>query len=449
MRSPILCSCYIILLVTGPTLSAQSGDPGECYQKFNGSFQGVKNALAARYGRAWHTESLPSEISGELIALQSADTQLRRKAQDLRSQRSGLNWDENSLETKTKAFEARNNSVDERMRQIDEELTELHRKDADLSSRIAIHNGNLCVFPPGHPEECSAYEREKSMLEAERDELARRVKSLEQRQENLEGQKQQLGSEASGLAELDTTLAQRKQSLTNDEASFVGICIDATTRADALVEVIGSDDRSTHATEKESDKSADVFKPLGQDVVVKAFEYVSHDSPYAGIALTAADMIHADMDARTKEITNNIYLLRDYAVALRRLKREGRLSAGEPGYNALQAMTRRLGQGMPSSIGTFTLESLANTRTLLDTALVSLASHYGARKSEHIKNEIFSHLSPEQKRVLGKNALRFFQGASSVVVRSGASVTPEAFFRDGAEELSRRRAKLAEAELQQ
>jgi len=447
MRILVFCFSNIFLLATSLTLRAQS-DPDDCYQKFNNSLQGVKSALADRYGNAWHIESLPSEISGELTLLQSADTKLKVKLQDLTSQRSGLNWDENSLETKTKAFEARNDSLAERHRQLDEEERELRRENADLEGRIAL-NGPGCFYREGHPEECAAYERERIKLQAEQDEIKRRVKSVEQRQDNSEEQRQQLESEASGLAELRTTLAQRNESLTNDESSFLASCEDTTARARALTEAISANISSARGEER--DRSAGILKSLGQDVVVKAFEYVAQDArygPYAGVALSAADFMHTDMDSRTKEITNNIYLLGDYAAGLRRLKEEGRLHPGDPGYDALQIMTRRLGEGMPTSGTTFTLESLSNTRVLVETAVASLASHYGAKKSEHVTNEMFRHLTSEEKQVLGKNGVKFFHGATSVVMGASASTTPAAFFKDSAEVISQHRARLAEKELQ-
>jgi hypothetical protein len=149
------------------------------------------------------------------------------------------------------------------------------------------------------------------------------------------------------------------------------------------------------------------------------------------------------MDERDRQVTNNTFLLGEYAMALKRLQKQGTIRAGEPGYEALRQMQEKLVKDAPASPAEFAWQTLSSRKVLVD-GVAAAVGKYVSTKTEHLGAAIMKHLTPEEKQTLGRKGVAFFKPVLSRLISGGSGLTTEAFLKDVHEEIHQQRQKWTE-----
>jgi hypothetical protein len=161
-------------------------------------------------------------------------------------------------------------------------------------------------------------------------------------------------------------------------------------RAQALAEIAGEKPANliggfSRVTDKRPNPLIELGKSVGKDALLATLSALAVGESggtaavwgptAAEVVVKLSDILPPGADERTREVEDNVLLIGDYAQALRRLKDEGRLAQGDPGYDAIRKMLKERGQEMPGSGPEFFYQSEARIRTLED-GLAEVASHY-------------------------------------------------------------------------
>jgi hypothetical protein len=419
----------------------------QCYQDFSAAYGQVKQNIPARFGAEWKMDSLPPEIVTELEWITRAVGKMQSQSDSLDSRAFALHTDDSELESASNWLNTRMSTLDDKKRDLDNRVDAWNRKVADLLARQQRHNANRCQAREDvYQRVCGAYDAEARSLNADGEQLKAQEKPLQQEEADLRQQRANLEAEAGPLASRRTALDERRESLDSDVAAFMPPCEEATQRSRALAEVL-----ATHPTERPRERKPDsgeaVIKAFGQEAALQAFKHFVADTEAPGIALAVLDVAHSGMDERSKEIANNTYLLGEYASALQRLKKEGRLRPGDKGYDAIEHMVAAVGKDMPSSNAEFTWESLTSLHTLVE-GMASAGGQYVSKQTEHLGGEIMKHLSADDKKVLGRKGVAFFRPLLSGTITGGASLTTEQALKLPYEAIKEQKQKAAERKVQ-
>jgi hypothetical protein len=425
-----------------------AADVADGYAAFTAVREQVRGAIGERVGTAWREDMFKPAVAAELVWLDTTNTELKRQSEDLIARRSAVRADRDLLQPKIDAnaralagVAAKKDDLAGRQRALQARLT-------DLTARIRQHNANRCRYAPDNPGACAAYESEKRSLEGEQQDLKARIDAIVAEADDLGNQEAAVQQDAIELASQDRALDQRDGVLKDDEDAFVRSCEEATTHARALLEVVRnpkpdvlSDERLLRAErhaqhQRESDEMGETFatavgtgamgglvKALGQQAAGAATTAetiaLAGSRAVAGsaaIALPVADIVGRDMDARSTEVANNTYLLGAYGAALVNLRREGRLHPGDKGYDALRAMTTKLGAASPGSNAEFTLQSLTTTKGVIRNAIEGLAVELTPTPGERIADGFV-------EAIMTKRIAK--SGAKMAAVSVGRGVTEE------------------------
>jgi hypothetical protein len=419
----------------------------QCYQDFSSAYGQVKQNIPVRYGNDWKMESLPPEIVTELEWITKTTGKLQSDSDSLDSRAFALHTDDSELESAETWLKTRMATLDGKKRDLDNRVATWNRKVADLVARGQRHNANRCKAKEDvYQQVCGAYDAEARSLDAEGAQLQAQEKPLQQEEADLRQQQANLEAEAGTLASRRTALDQRRASLDSDVAAYMPNCEEATQRSRALAEILG-----THPAERpresKPDSGAAVMKAYGREAVVEAFKHFVLDTEAPGIALSVMDVVGSGMDERSKEVANNTYLLGEYASALQRLKKEGRLRPGDKGYDAIEHMVAAVGKDMPGSNAEFTWESLTSLHTMVD-GMAAAGGHYASKQTEHLGNEIMKHVSKEEKQVLGRKGVAFFRAMLNGTISAGSNLTTEQALKLPYEAIKEQKQKAAEHKAQ-
>ncbi|HTD24890.1 MAG TPA: hypothetical protein VK738_19715 [Terriglobales bacterium] len=421
-----------------PLCAADTSTAGECFQNFSTEFENAKALLPQKFGDGWTVDNLPPEIGEELRALTKQSEELSDESSKLDSRAVALQGDEDLLSHSENWLKTRQDTLEGKYKDLNEENESLQKQIVDFNERFGRHQANQCVYPPDNPGVCAAYNAEKNQLDAEARQLEERQNKIEKRYKELDEEKSALDDEVGPLASRRTVLEETRTNLEQDQATFTSKCEEAATRAKVLAQIIPvSGTKPGPGNQQDPNKA---FKGLGQEFAAGAFKkfVVSTEAP--GIAMTAADVITAGVDERTKEISRNILLIGDYALALKRLKEQGHLQPGDPSYDALRHMEQETGNDMPIGQAEFTWQAVSSENTLLE-GLAATAGHYASQKVEHIAGDIMRHLSVADKQTIGKAGYQVFKKAISIDIEAGANKGTELLLKGSAEGVQEQRKK--------
>jgi hypothetical protein len=412
-------------------LAEQAGD---CARKFGDEVNETRSTLIRQFGPNLRVESLRSEIVGELAWLARQHGRLVEASGKLSARRLSLRNDLAAITAASAALTDELRTVDKNLTKVAQEVASSQSKLTDVLEQGARHNANNRQFRlPDERDQLNAYDQKTAELKAEAEKIAADQKRLAQKAASLRRQKADLESEETGLAGRQNIAEQARLALDGEESQFTAGCQKAVMRARALA-LLAAGVVSMTNPEVKPDLSTAMLKALGAELAVQAFKRLAYSTEVPGIVINLLDVTGASMDERSRLVANNILLVGDYGLALKRLKDQGRLRPGDPSYESLRYMIGELQQDMPSSSAEFTLQSLTSVTALIE-GLAVAAGSYAAKGVEHAGPAVMKHLSPRAKQALGQVGYRIFKGSISATLEVGTSKTVERLLVDTTNEV--------------
>jgi hypothetical protein len=149
------------------------------------------------------------------------------------------------------------------------------------------------------------------------------------------------------------------------------------------------------------------------------------------------------MDERGRQVANNTFLMGEYGKALERLRKQGTIRAGEPGYEALREMQEKLVKDAPTSPAEFTWQTLSSRKVLTD-GVAAAVGKYVSETTKPLGNALLKRLSPEDKQFWDKKIQTVWKPLLSSVIGGGSGITAEAFLKNIPEAVHEQRQKSTE-----
>jgi hypothetical protein len=432
-RPPLLWLLLLILLC-GDSIKAQSDVESvqNALRPLTQRFQKVVTALRERFGNNYSDKDLPRRISSELSRLVATRGTLQRQAVELKERAFALESDEKTQEFMAKALESGQKKLDGYKQSYAEDERKLLLEFQLHDKRVLEHKR----FPPDSSDRTAVerYNEEVRRLNSWLSRLNDSRRRLLTRRDGVMGRERQLRQEAMDLASRQPYLDIRRQKLTEDVAAFIAGCEKISIRALILAEIVPHSTSGTPDTGKShrADAGKEVLMSLGSFAgleILKRMGYSYLSGPGAGV-ITAADILGAGMDGRTEQLQRKILLIGDYAAALARLKKEGRLRAGDPGYDALRRAMIEAGESMPRSGLGFTFESLGTAKAMV-AGLAELAAGYAAKPVRGIGARLARTLPRADRQVLGRTQRRAMTEMIDWNAAWGVSQTGSAAIKEG------------------
>jgi hypothetical protein len=446
--------------------SAQTLKSHECFQNFSGALARVKDGIPRRFGQAWKMESLPPAIASELEWITNATGELQGKSEKLDSRAGSLHMDESAWESSAKWQKTRSETLEGKQKDFNQRWQAFEREVAVHQEFVQRHNANRCTAPEDtYASVCGAYDEEARRGNEEGAQLDRRKTGFVREQEEIKKQGEDLFNEAAQLASRLRVLDQTKESLDADVSNYMESCGEAAQRARALAEILDNRPSVEHLPDKSPDPTEEVLKAYGKETVTQTYEhfvepllksalkgtswaglkaatkFAIKDGP--GIALIALDIADAGMDERGRQVANNTFLMGEYGKALERLRKQGTIRAGEPGYEALREMQEKLVKDAPTSPAEFTWQTLSSRKVLTD-GVAAAVGKYVSETAKPLGNALLKRLSPEDKQFWGKKIQTVWKPLLSSVIGGGSGITAEAFLKNIPEAVHEQRQKSTE-----
>ncbi|HEX6376699.1 MAG TPA: hypothetical protein VFZ91_13385 [Allosphingosinicella sp.] len=385
------------------------------------------------------------EVASELGDLIRAKDRLRAKADDYGEEWVGLDQERQALDAARRLREQRLAEIDHAMRVLNSEIVE-HNRRGDAHDADALEQHAAIRAARSEAEAASAIawgvrvDARKALLE-------RQAGVLNERGRQLVARKSEIESNFVYEAERSNIRDQHELRLRDEVAEAAGKCAALTTRASALGRIADAPARAIdyRSPDAIAEGVADsLLKDMGVSVLGA---YLQHGQGARNVfkpalkslarwgirgararaialAVPAFGLIVAalptGMEQRDAEVLKNIYLVGDYAYALKVLLRErGRGAAASPEYQAIEAEIFRLSMDMPGSRARFVAESLANPVSVAE-AFGKLATGYAAGRIGLRGGKWTNHFNNRQRAAFPEGGLRLTREASISAVETVA-----------------------------
>jgi hypothetical protein len=385
-RTAITGSLIGVLLVTSGA-AARAEAPGGLwsarYQAFLVEAQRVRQALGSVYGSGWLHSSLTSEIGREVSWLEGEEARLEWDHSRLSESARNLAREGDLLRRKTRLLELDQESLDRELQPLNAEETMWREQLAEHDRRALIHNDN----PPSGDDAAAAtaYNQTAMAGNAEMKRISGEIERVEAAKAQIGVRREALVARAAELATRDRYLERTRQVFEADADRFTARCEDAIDRTRTLAVIAGSKPANLiqgfrRNYEPRPNAVVAVLQSFGESAALGVLGKLAvRGTGAVGLAITARDLLTPHVTRGEEDVHDRLLLVGDYAAALKRLKKQGRLDEGDPDYQALRRMLERTGKQMPGSPAAFLAQS-TELSALLKDGLETLAKGYVLKK---------------------------------------------------------------------
>lgn len=423
------------LLLVASTATADPDPLHQCLSALNVRIANVGQPRAA-------------EVASDLEALDDEGGRLRSRTATYDETRSAVDGERAELDRLMR-------ERDRLLRQIEVDQQAIYNEKHDLSERIRVHNAEAdqqhaaarsaqTEAAAGSASAWGSTINSRAMM------LNREQDSLRQRNEALDVQRNQIAVDIIGHGRRLEALQRDSGWADREFSQLMQDCSSLSMRALALLQVRARPGRAE--VRQSPDAIAEhVLKDLGKDFTQNVGEHLLEhgvaservfgaaavvtglsNTRFAGraglavkaakVAWVAAEVLRegaaAGIGAKEREILNNLYLLGDYAEAMRDLvEAEGSVAIDSPEYQAMAQERDRMEHLLPHSRAEVFIQSLRSASTY-GGGLLAFIAKYSGQRAASFGAKITNRLNNTDRQVLGRGVtvaretLRAFTGAA-------------------------------------
>ncbi|MEO8001518.1 MAG: hypothetical protein ABI644_06540 [Arenimonas sp.] len=393
----------------------------------------------------WHlspaVEALGPPQAGEVISerneIKSLFDQLRLQALENSRQREKLASEKQKLDRA-------NREREDKMRQIDFEEKVLVQEWDNLNQRRRLRNAEALKFQEAKAatdvEDEAAVARINAWAEEGTASLALLMEEkskLEERDADIQARREAIAADIVVQAQYVATMFKYRYVVDQETTRMIRECSALTMRAIALKQITNAPARAIEYRPPD-EMAKKLLKDLGENLakeasgnfltysqtgkrvlsnpaVLRQFAKIGIELEVLpvvaafSVADISTDSALAGANQREREVVKNIYLIGDYANAMKLLiKLKGKHAKQTTEYKAIVFELERLQADMPKDDWSFFKQSLNNS-AFLGNAFLGMASKYISDKAGLRSTKITNHLNNAERKTLGEGGVVFFR----------------------------------------